>query len=136
MAIRAPIYGEMRALHRNHEVRKIWQSRHDEPKDLPPLDVPMVQEPVDAERVFEGREMLERALEILKHRPRLKQVLMLRLRDYTLDEIAEKLDVTKERIRQMELQCLNSIRAHLLRDAKEQEARHASIRFQREGLPC
>jgi hypothetical protein len=99
----------------SYELRQAYYTNgylHD--KDLPELPCPPrdYQEWVDPEEELSKKEMVavvEEMLDTLS--PRLKKVLCLRFgigltQDYTLEEVGTRLDVTRERIRQIEAKAL------------------------------
>jgi RNA polymerase sigma factor (sigma-70 family) len=138
----------------SYELRQAYYTNgylHD--KDMPELPCPPrdYQEWVDPEEELSKKEMaavVEEMLDTLS--PRLKKVLCLRFgigltQDYTLEEVGTRLDVTRERIRQIEAKALRLMkkpaRADVLRQllgvyestaAKETEAKKAQEQWQRQ----
>lgn len=162
MAIVNRPYGKVSKGHRlpygtladaSYELRQAYYTNgylHD--KDLPELPCPPrdYQEWVDPEEELSKKEMVavvEEMLDTLS--PRLKKVLCLRFgigltQDYTLEEVGTRLDVTRERIRQIEAKALRLMkkpsRSDVLRQllgvyestaAKEAEAKKAQEQWRR-----
>ena len=109
-------YGAMAGA--SNELRKAlaWYGvRHDKDwPDLPEFD-PREEPPSPEEACFtnELREVVEQLLATL--RPREAKVLRIRYgigltQDYTLEEVGKRLDVTRERIRQIEAKALRALR--------------------------
>jgi RNA polymerase sigma factor (sigma-70 family) len=137
----------------SYELRQAYYTNgylHD--KDLPELPCPPrdYQEWVDPEEELSKKEMVavvEEMLDTLS--PRLKKVLCLRFgigltQDYTLEEVGTRLDVTRERIRQIEVKALRLMkhpsRSDVLRQLlgvyestaeKEAEAKKAQEQWRR-----
>jgi hypothetical protein len=99
----------------SYELRQAYYANgylHD--KDMPELPCPPrdYQEWVDPEEELSKKEMVAVVEEMLDTlAPRLKKVLCLRYgigltQDYTLEEVGTRLDVTRERIRQIEVKAL------------------------------
>lgn len=99
----------------SYELRQAYYTNgylHD--KDMPELPCPPrdYQEWVDPEEELSKKEMVAVVEEMLGTlSPRLKKVLCLRFgigltQDYTLEEVGTRLDVTRERIRQIEVKAL------------------------------
>ena len=108
--MRAPRYGELQTLHVPPEVGAIWRSRNDEPEEEEPIYMRAVYEtsPADDEIQDFGRHAW-RLVESLT--PKQSKVLSLRyMQDLTLREVAAVLEVTIERIRQIEKDALRRLR--------------------------
>jgi len=105
----SPWYGKLMTASLPSEVKKIWFSRDEELPELPQHRWSWELQD-DMEQV-EQRELAIKILESVALNDRHQLVLLRRIfEDATLDDIAEELGVTKERVRQMELKVLRHLR--------------------------
>lgn len=105
----SPWYGKLMTASLPSEVKKIWYSRDDELEPLPSWRWSWQYE-TDVED-SERRELATKILDSLALSDRYLLVLQRRIfEDATLDDVAEELGVTKERVRQMELKVLRHLR--------------------------
>lgn len=105
----SPWYGKLMTASLPSEVKQIWYSRDEELPELPQHRWSWELQD-DMEQV-EQRELAIKILESVALNDRHQLVLLRRIfEDATLDDIAEELGVTKERVRQMELKVLRHLR--------------------------
>lgn len=105
----SPWYGKLMTASLPSEVKSIWYSRDDELPELPQHRWSWQYE-TDVEEA-ERRELAIKILDSFALTDRYLLVLQRRIfEDATLDDIAEELGVTKERVRQMELKVLRHLR--------------------------
>lgn len=105
----SPWYGKLMTASLPSEVKQIWYSRDEELPELPKHRWSWELQD-DMEQV-EQRELAIKILESVALNDRHQLVLLRRIfEDATLDDIAEELGVTKERVRQMELKVLRHLR--------------------------
>lgn len=93
-------YGKLNVKSLNPEVYRIWLTRNDELDELPCVDI---EEAIDYGPIEEARNLLQQIFANMKMNDREIDVFKLRIvEQYTLEETAQELGVTRERIRQME----------------------------------
>ena len=93
-------YGKLNVKSLDPEVYRIWLTRNDELDELPCVDI---EEAVDYGPALEARSLLQQIFANIKLNEREVHVFKLRIfEQYTLEETAQELGVTRERIRQME----------------------------------
>lgn len=93
-------YGKLNVKSLDPEVYRIWLTRNDELDELPCVDI---EEAIDYGPIEEARNLLQQIFANMKMNDREIDVFKLRIvEQYTLEETAQELGVTRERIRQME----------------------------------
>lgn len=93
-------YGKLNTKSLNPEVYRIWLTRNDELDELPSVEF---DELVDYGPAEEARNLLQRIFANMRLTEREVDVFTRRIvEQYTLDEVAQELGVTRERVRQME----------------------------------
>lgn len=106
---RSRYYGQLNIASLPSEVKAIWYSRDEELPELPQHRWSWELQ-TDMEEV-ERRELASKILECVHLTDRYQLVLQRRIiEEATLEEVAEELAITKERVRQMELKILRHLR--------------------------
>ena len=107
--MRIPLYGKLNTKNLPKEVRYIWYTKHDELNDLPGLDLETCE--TTGLNCIENQMILDFLYKEAKITNREKQVFYMRfVLEMTLDEIGDKMFVTRERIRQIESKMIRKIR--------------------------
>jgi RNA polymerase sigma factor (sigma-70 family) len=104
-------YGKLNVKSLSSTVYNIWLSRNDELPEIPTSPLPG---PLIAEDFYVQIEQRDLVMKILKHtefKGREEKVILLRLADYTLDEIGQAFGVTREQIRRIESRAFVRLRA-------------------------
>ena len=103
-------YGKLNVANLNREAYQIWLTRNDELPDLEPAPTPWQ----DTKNEFQQlmmRDLTQKLLESLNLNESQRFVLMHRiLDDWKLREVAQELNVTLERVRQIENEILRKLR--------------------------
>ena len=110
MTGRSEYWGKLDIMNQPSMVRQIWFSRNDELPELPTVDEPP-QEPDTLDHVA-TRDLLKKIIDKTTLTLR-EEIVIIRRFVYgdTLDEAALKLDVTRERCRQIEAKAIRKFRA-------------------------
>lgn len=110
--IRAPRYGELVGA-ANAEVMRIWRSRHEELPLLDPVEFDSVDNIIDIERSVIEKDIIKKYLDNAKSflTKREAYVIDMRFRcELTMEEVGVSLEITKERVRQIEAKALRKMR--------------------------
>lgn len=99
------------------QVGVLWRSREEEPEPEEFISLPewMDQQKTDVHDLMDIKRLIDESLELLTNR----EILVIKMRfweDMSLEEIAEKLRVTRERVRQIEGKALRRLRARSVRE--------------------
>lgn len=99
------------------QVGVLWRSRDEEPETEEFISLPewMDQQRRDVHDLKDIKRLIDESLELLTNR----EILVIKMRfweDMSLEEIAEKLRVTRERVRQIEGKALRRLRARSVRE--------------------
>lgn len=110
LIMRAPRYGELQVVV-NRESGSIWRSRDDEPDDCSPCGMLclMIDDGESSDDVDLGRRIMSLFERVLS--PRQEFILRMRITGSTLEEISVQCELTKERVRQLEKDAINRLRA-------------------------
>ena len=107
--MRTSLYGKLNTKKLPMEVRYIWYTKHDELNDLPGLDLETCE--TTGLNCIENQMILDFLYKEAKITNREKQVFYMRfVLEMTLDEIGDKMFVTRERIRQIESKMIRKIK--------------------------
>ena len=103
-------YGKLGVANLNREAYQIWLTRNDELPDLEPVLTPWQNEKDELQQLM-MRDLAQKLMDSLNLNKSQQVVLMHRiLDDWTLREVAQELDVTLERVRQIENVILRNLR--------------------------
>lgn len=99
------------------QVGALWRNRLEEPESEEFISLPewMDQQQTDACDLIDIKRLVTESLELLTNR----ELLVIKMRfweDLTLEEVAEKLAITRERVRQIEGKALRRLRARSVRE--------------------
>lgn len=99
------------------QVGDLWRSRHEELESEEFISLPdwMDQQQTDTYDLIDIKRLVTESLELLTNR----ELLVIKMRfweDMTLEEVAEKLAVTRERVRQIEGKALRRLRERSVRE--------------------
>jgi RNA polymerase sigma factor (sigma-70 family) len=103
-------YGKLNVANLNREAYQIWLTRNDELPDLEPAPTPWQDEKNEFQQLM-MRDLAQKLLDSINLNESQRFVLMHRiLDDWKLREVAQELNVTLERVRQIENEILRKLR--------------------------
>jgi RNA polymerase sigma factor (sigma-70 family) len=118
---RREYYGQIQCVE-NRFAARIWRSRNEEIPDCEPFGMSSDYE-VDPWRLVHEKEFLRKVMENTFLTPREMRVIDERFfSDQTLDEIAHRHDITRERVRQILEKALRKLRIVASREFKHEHA--------------
>ena len=107
---RSQYYGKLGTATLPSEVREIWYSRNDKMKRSPRLAIVPLAEPSELE-VLAAKDYAHKLIEITPLSQREEMIVAMHIcAGYTLQEIAQTMGVTQERIRQIVIKALRKFR--------------------------
>lgn len=119
--VRREYYGQIQCV-ANPFAARIWRSRNEEIPDCEPFGMSSDYE-VDPWMLVHEKEFLRKLMEETALTPREHLVLHERFfRDQTLEEIAQRYDLTRERVRQIQEKALRKLRTVAYRKFKHEHA--------------
>jgi RNA polymerase sigma factor (sigma-70 family) len=105
-----PHYGKLNVANLSREAHQIWLTRNDELPDLEPAPTPWQDEKDELQKLV-MRDLAQKLLDSINLNEFQRVVLMHRILDeWTLREVAQELNVTLERVRQIENEILRKLR--------------------------
>ena len=108
---RSTYYGRLNVQSIPSEVKKIWRSRDDELEELPRHKWSWQLE--DDMELFEAKDLLNKILIDAPLSDRQMLVVELwAIEELTLEEISQRIDVTRERVRQIYIHAMRKLRSH------------------------
>ena len=108
---RSTYYGRLNVQSIPSEVKKIWYSRDDELEELPRHKWSWQLE--DDMELFEAKDLLNKILIDAPLSDRQMLVVELwAIEELTLEEISQRIDVTRERVRQIYIHAMRKLRSH------------------------
>lgn len=108
--MRSPLYGKIQSNNLSMQVRQIWYSKNNELPELPVID--LEQQWNTGLNSIDNKMVLEFLCKEADFKSRRRQVFYMRfILEMTLEEIAEKLLVTREAVRQMESRIVRKLTA-------------------------
>ena len=108
---RSTYYGRLNVQSIPSEVKKIWRSRDDELEELPRHKWSWQLE--DDMELFEAKDLLNKILIDAPLSDRQMLVVELwAIEELTLEEISQRIDLTRERVRQIYIHAMRKLRSH------------------------
>ena len=108
---RSTYYGRLNVQSIPSEVKKIWRSRDDELEELPRHKWSWQLQ--DDMELFEAKDLLNKILIDAPLSDRQMLVVELwAIEELTLEEISQRIDVTRERVRQIYIHAMRKLRSH------------------------
>ena len=107
--IRAPRYGELQTRNLHPEIYKIWLTRNDELPDMDLDVIPSVEfQSICVEDEVFANEIVQMTKDSLPDR--YLHVIAMRICGASLEDVAVDMDVTRERVRQMEKKAIRKMK--------------------------
>lgn len=115
-------YGKLQCVEQSPVAMRIWRSRDDELPECEPFGMSSDYE-VDPWQLIHEKEFLQKLMDQAFITPREHLVLHERFfRDQTLEEIALRYDITRERVRQIQERALRKLRTAAHKEFKHEHA--------------